>query len=200
MIKRRRNRNRKMKAFVSVLMVVLCGLALAYGLLYARKQYLLTNYPLKYTVLVETYSEKYDLDKYFVYAVIKTESGFNSDAQSNADARGLMQITSDTFDWLKFRHGETDNESITFDDMYEPETNIRYGCYFLGYLRDEFGGINEMAAGYHAGVNRVSTWLSDKNNSADGKTLDNIPISDTAHYVDKINSAYKIYKDLYTKK
>ena len=49
-------------------------------------------YPLEYQTYVERYSAEYGVDKYLVYAVIKTESGFDPDAVSNVGARGLMQI------------------------------------------------------------------------------------------------------------
>ena len=85
-------------------------------------------YPKKYSEYVEYYADKYHLDEYLVYSIIKTESGFRADATSNVDARGLMQITEQTFDWIKTKIAP--DEAIVFDDMYDPETNIRnrHGC------------------------------------------------------------------------
>ncbi len=42
-----------------------------------------------------------------------------------------MQITEVTFDWIKPKIAPT--ESLTFDDLYDPETNIRFGTYFVSY-------------------------------------------------------------------
>ena len=39
-------------------------------------------YPVKYQEYVERYADEYNLDRYLVYAVIKVESGFDSDASS----------------------------------------------------------------------------------------------------------------------
>ena len=150
-------------------------------------------YPIKYTEFVEKYSAEYGIDPELVYAVIKTESSFNPDAVSYADAQGLTQITPETFEWLKFRLGETDKNL----SLYDPETSIKYGAFFLGLLVDEFGDTDTALAAYHAGRGRVNSWLSDNNLSPDGKTLSEIPIPETNHYVKKVNKSLNIYFNLY---
>lgn len=150
-------------------------------------------YPMKYTDYVEKYSSQYGIDEELLYAVIKTESSFNPDAVSNADAVGLTQITPETFDWLKTKLGEKELDiSLT-----DPETSIKYGAFFLSYLLNEFENTDTALAAYHAGRGRVNGWLEDKSISPDGKTLIKIPISETAHYVKKVNKAINVYKNLY---
>ena len=51
-----------------------------------------------------------------------------------------------------------------------------------------------------AGRGQVNEWLADKEYSSDGVHLDVIPISDTAHYVNKIDRAMDTYKKLYDEK
>lgn len=152
-----------------------------------------TLYPMKYTEHVEKYSAEYCVDPELVYAVIKTESSFNPDAVSYANAEGLTQIIPETFDWLKMRLGEEDENLSLFD----PETSIKYGAYFLSYLIDEYENTDTAIAAYHAGVGNVNKWLEDKSISPDGKTLSEIPIPETAHYVKKVNKALNIYNNLY---
>lgn len=154
----------------------------------------LAAHPLMYSELVEKYAEEYGLDKYLLYAVIKTESSFDPEAVSNVGARGLMQIMEETFDWIQFRLGE---ENVTvYDDMFDPETNIRYGGYLLSYLMNKFGNVDCAAAAYHSGIGTVSEWLADPEISKDGETLDVIPARNAAHYVDKINTALEKYHAL----
>lgn len=176
---------------ICVVLAVLIAVAGWFG--YERFQRY--THPIKYENLVEEYSRENGLDKYLVYAVIKTESGFDPTALSNVGARGLMQIMEDTFDWVKFKIGDEDTQYL---DMYDPETNIRYGCWLLGYLYEEFGNVETTMAAYHAGRGQVNQWLSDRNISSDGVHLDDIPISDTAHYVRKIVRAMDTYKKLYS--
>lgn len=150
-------------------------------------------YPMKYTEIVEKYGAEYGVEPELVYAVIKTESSFNPDAVSDARAEGLTQITPETFEWLKSKLGE-ENENLS---LYDPETSIKYGAFFLGYLIDEFENTDTALAAYHAGRGRVNGWLENKKISPDGVTLSEIPIPETAHYVKKVNKALNVYNNLY---
>ena len=108
------------------------------------------EYPRKYSDLVEYYAGKYSLDEKMLYAVIRTESNFDPNAQSSVDARGLMQITEITFDWIKSNIAP--GEELTFDDLYDPETNIRFGSYFFSYCLQRYGNdLATAAAAYHSG-------------------------------------------------
>ena len=189
-------RKRRRNPIMVIIIVALVLLALAAGLLFAFERYLVSTHPIKYQNYVEQYSNEFDVDSFLVYAVIKTESGYRPDAVSNGGARGLMQITEETFDWIKFKLGD---EETTFYDMFDPQTNIRYGCFLLGYLTEEFGNIEATMAAYHAGRGSVNSWLQDKRYSDDGVHLKEIPISDTAYYVEKINRAIIVYHRLYDK-
>lgn len=190
--KKRRKRSR---APLIITIVIIAAALIAIGVYFGYNKYMESAYPIKYQNYVEKYAAENHLDKYFVYAVIKTESGFDPSAESNVGARGLMQIMEDTFDWVKFKSGD---EDTVYYDMYNAETNIRYGCMLLGYLMEEFGNVEAAAAAYHAGRGNVNNWLADKKYSKDGVHLDEIPISDTAHYVDKITKAMDKYVKLYS--
>lgn len=192
------NRYRRKRSKASIIIVGILIFALLIGVagFFGYRYYLSNAYPLEYQEYVERYAKENNIDKYLVYAVIKTESGFRPDAVSNVGARGLMQIMEDTFEWIKFKSG--DNDAVYYD-MYDAENNIKYGCRLLGYLTEEFGNVEAVAAAYHAGRGNVNEWLADKRYSADGIHLDKIPISDTAHYVSKIQKAINKYVKLYDK-
>ena len=150
-------------------------------------------YPREYSEYVEKYAEEYGISEILLYAVINTESGFDKNAVSSADARGLTQITEDTFDWLLMKTGE----DYSFDDLFTPEISIKYGAYFLSLLQEEYAITETVAAAYHAGMGNVSSWLQNPEYSDDGQHLKKIPISDTAHYVDKIINAMEKYNSIY---
>lgn len=188
-----KKRKKKRAGLIAAIIIVAAAL-LGVGAYFGYRQYIIETHPLKYQSYVEKYSAQNGIDKYFAYAVIKTESGFKTDAVSNVGARGLMQIMEETFDWIKYKR---DDDDAVYSDMFNAQKNIDYGCWLLGYLYDEFGTIETAAAAYHAGRGTVNEWLSDKRYSSDGVHLINIPTSDTAHYVDKITNAYKTYKKLY---
>lgn len=149
-------------------------------------------YPIKYSNYVEEYSEYYNLDKYLVYSVIKTESKFNPNARSNKDAKGLMQITDKTANWAAKSIG-LDNVSI-----YDPETNIRMGTWYLNRLSMEFkNDLNLMITAYNGGSGNVRKWLNSSKYSDDGESLEKIPFRETSNYTKKVIENYKKYLEIY---
>lgn len=186
----------KVPIIIAVLLFLVFGAIMGIkGYESVKYDYLKNAYPLKYTEYVEKYSEEYGIDKYVIYSVIKTESGFNPEAVSSVGARGLMQIMEETFDWIKYRLG--DGDEVTYEDMFDPETNIRYGVYLYDYLFEYFGDRDLASAAYNSGIGTVSEWLSDPEYSDDGETLKRIPSKTAQHYVNKINNAYNLYLELY---
>lgn len=191
-------KSKKKTIYWIVVLVLAAAIVILFGKSiydYANEQYIRSTHPMKYTEYVEKYAAEFEVDKYLIYAVIKTESGYNPNAVSNVGARGLMQIMEPTFDWIKYRLG--DDESLTYDSMYDPETNIRYGSYLIGYLMRYYGVQDVAVCAYHAGIGNVDSWLENEEYSNDGVYLLKIPTSDTAHYLDKIKSAEKNYIKLY---
>ncbi len=154
--------------------------------------FLRKTYPQKYAESVEKYTAEYDVPESVVYAVIKTESGFIPDAVSQKGAIGLMQITPDTFDWLCSKTGDEANSLL----LYEPDTNIRYGTYFLSLLHNEYKAWDTVYAAYNAGRGRVNSWLASEEYNNNGR-LKNIPYEETASYVKKVEKAQSVYARLY---
>jgi len=152
-------------------------------------------YPTHYSEYVERYSALNNLPPSLVYAVIRTESGFRTDAYSFAGAKGLMQITEDTFHWIIFREGKS--EYMHFDILYDPETNIRFGTALLRMHLDEFGSVRNAMSAYHAGRGSLQSWLANPEFSANGIEIDYIPFNTTRWYVDRVIETAETYRLLY---
>lgn len=131
---------KRKRSILAPILALLLVLALAGTLLFSafRDKIEHWEYPQRFTEYVEYYAGKYGIDPMILYAFIRTESNFDPNADSDAGARGLMQITEVTFDWIKMKIAPT--ESLTFDDLYDPETNIRFGSYFVSYCLDRYSG------------------------------------------------------------
>ena len=95
-------------------------------------------YPRKYSRQVEQWAAEYELDPLLVYAFIRTESGFDPAATSSVEARGLMQMTEETFIWLRSKIAP--DEGLLFANLYDPETSIRFGCYYLHLCMERYNG------------------------------------------------------------
>lgn len=175
-----------------VLVVALCMLPPV------RRQIRLLLYPCRYSAYVEQWAQEYALDPLLVYSFIRTESGFDSGATSSVGARGLMQMTEETFDWLRSKIAS--DEELTFDDLYEPDMSIRFGCYYLHLCMERYDNdISTAAAAYHSGWGTVDTLLQMEEHSADGVTLQGFPYNQMSHYVQKISKCYAVYTELYGK-
>ena len=147
-------------------------------------------YPLAYEEHITKYANEYGLDKFLIMAVIRTESDFVPDAHSGM-AGGLMQLTEETAAWNAERIG------IEVYDYMDPETNIMLGCHYLRYLIDHYGVIDTALAAYNGGMGNVYSWLSDERYSIDGKSLVEIPFTETKNYVIRVNEAWTYYRENY---
>lgn len=193
-----RARHARLPRRLAPALAALVVLLLAVGILVTavgRNQLAEMEYPRRYEKYVTYYADKYDLDPLVLYAFIRTESNFDPEAESNAGARGLMQITEITFDWIKSRIAPT--ESLTFDDLYDPEVNIRFGSYYVAYCLLEYGDLATAAAAYHSGLGTVGELLANPDYSADGRTLKEFPYPQMRRYVHKITTSYAHYCEIY---
>ena len=174
---------------------------LAAVLLYftGRQVYIITMkalYPIDYSEYVQKYSREYGVKESLIYAVINCESSFDSNAVSYAGAKGLMQITPETFEWLQTNTPE--DEQLSSDELFVPETAIKYGTLLLSLHLQEFAGdVGTAMAAYHAGRGIVNKWLEESEHSDDGATLGNIPYGDTNSYVKKVIKGEEVYQKLY---
>ncbi len=182
---------RLLPLFLLILLIPIVGLTI--GVLNSLEHEI---YSLEYERYVETASKNYGVDSYLIFAVIKTESGFNPDAISNVGARGLMQITEETFDWIQLQIDP--GGEYNYDDMYEPDVNIEFGSYYISRCLERYDNdISTAVAAYHSGWGTVDGLLENPEYSDDGKTLKVFPYEQMNHYVDKINANYKSYLSIY---
>lgn len=192
---RRRKRILRVIGFgvMTVLALAICALCL--WLMFGREpEPMIMTYPTEYQDLIRQYAEENDLEPAYVASVILAESSYRPDAVSSVGAQGLMQIMPDTGVWIAGKFDEEYAEGCLFD----PETNVRYGCWYLGFLMNRYDGSMRCASSaYHAGQGTVDRWLADPLYSSDGETLDVIPSDATGTYVERILKYYEGYEEIY---
>ena len=85
-------------------------------------------------------AKRADIHAEIVLAIIEIESGFDRYAISHTGARGMMQV----MPFWKKEIGRTD------DNLFNADTNLRYGCTILKYYLDkENGKVAEALARYN---------------------------------------------------
>ena len=162
----------------------------------AAYQKIVDGHPVYFTDLIAQYAAEYNLQPGFMTAIILNESSFRTDAESGVGARGLMQLMPDTAQWIA---GKLDVSGYSFDRMYDAESNIRFGAWYLNYLSKLFRGDPvAVACAYHAGQSTVASWLSDRSISPDGVSLpiENLPDGPTKTYAGRVTRDYGIYDAL----
>jgi Rod binding domain-containing protein len=90
--------------------------------------------------LVEEAAATHGVDSTVIRAVIAAESGGNPNAQSNKDAKGLMQLRDSTA------------AALGVNRVFDPRENVFGGTKYLRQLLDQFDGDLDLAlASYNAG-------------------------------------------------
>ncbi|ESQ14585.1 MAG: hypothetical protein N838_00515 [Thiohalocapsa sp. PB-PSB1] len=94
--------------------------------------------------MVRQLAPEYQLNPNLVLAVVEAESNFDSQAQSNKNAQGLMQLIPATA------------QRFGVNDVWDPEQNLRGGMAYLRWLMSHFEGDLELVlAAYNAGEGAV---------------------------------------------
>ena len=195
-LSRRQKLVRKVIKGIVAAILVLGISALGLWLLFDKQpQTTVETYPVEYETFIRTYAWENDIPAAYVASVILAESSYRPEVVSHADARGLMQLLPSTGKWIAGKYGE----DFTEEDLFDPEINIRYGCWYLGFLMDRYDGDMRCASSaYHAGQGTVDKWLANYEYSSDGKHLDVIPSEATRTYVNRILKYYEKYEEIYS--
>ncbi|MBO5888727.1 MAG: lytic transglycosylase domain-containing protein [Clostridia bacterium] len=138
----------------------------------------------KYLKEIEYYSKLYGVEKHLVLAVIKTESNFNENAISNKGALGIMQIMPNTANFIAKKLGDSSYNLLDY------KTSIKYGVYYLSYLKNKFNNEYEIICAYNAGEGRVLSWIN-----LGILSENSVPFKETETYLKMV----KLRKFLYSK-
>ena len=153
-------------------------------------------YPLHYSQYVFSESAKYkDINPFLVFALIRQESLFDSNARSVSDASGLMQLIYPT---AKIVSGELGLNLRSKEVLYEPKVNIKIGEQYLNSLVEMFDSPVFAVASYNAGPNAVKRWKQNFPPNDIDLFIENIPYEETKNYVKRVFSNYWTYLYIYT--
>ena len=150
-------------------------------------------FPKKYVDYISHYSIEYGVDSYIIASVINIESGYDSNSLSQAGAIGLMQLLPST----AFDMADRLDMSISEDDLYNEEINIKLGTFYLSYLLEIFNGnLTNTLASYNWGMQNVKNWLNKGNIDSFGNIIE-IPVKETKDYLKKYDVNEFVYKNIY---
>ena len=146
-------------------------------------------YPTAYLPLIRNYAGS--VDPFLAAAIIREESQYEIRALSRAGAVGLMQVMPATAQSMAKKNGGGD---IGRDDLFDYETNIRFGVKYLDHLIEQFAGnITQVVASYNAGPQAVSSWMAKYAGKDQDEFVEMIPYQETRQYVKRVLRSYREY-------
>ena len=152
-------------------------------------------FPIPYRKALEEYSREYSLDPYLVAALVRQESEFNARAVSRSNAYGLAQVLPSTGRQLSRKLGM---RGFRANMLFQPDTNLHMGTYYLRTLLDQLQGQSEQAlASYNAGKRHVTTWLTWNQFREPAEFVETIPFNETRNYVQTVLRNADVYRRLY---
>ncbi|HEY6781348.1 MAG TPA: lytic transglycosylase domain-containing protein, partial [Thermoleophilaceae bacterium] len=150
--------------------------------------------PLRHDDIIRQQAADKGVNAALVAAVIYEESRFR-DQTSHAGARGLMQITPATADFIA---RQTGGNRFVQEDLATPQINIAYGTYYLRYLLDRYDGNETLAvAAYNAGHGNVDAWVRAAGGEDAFDAERDIPFPETRAYVANVLERRDQYRDHY---
>ena len=153
-------------------------------------------YPLYYTDLLQKHTTKYEIDPFFVAAMIREESRYNAEIVSYAGAIGLMQIMPATGQHIANR---LKMPKFSKNMLYQPDLNVQMGTWYMKSLMDQFDNNHALVAGaYNGGPGRMRRWIKAKQIPDLDEFIEDIGIDQTRRHIKKVIDSYIIYQQLYS--
>jgi soluble lytic murein transglycosylase len=140
-------------------------------------------YPQPYDPEVNAAARQSALPTDLIYGVMRQETLFRADAQSGANARGLLQLLPET---ARMTARKFNMPIPTAEDLFKPAINVPLGAVYLKSLVDGFDAQIPFAlASYNAGPAAVRRWLPQQAMETD-IWIENIPFNETRAYVQRV--------------
>ena len=135
------------------------------------------------------------VDPFLIRALIWRESRFNPQTHGDADEHGLMQVTPEVGQmWAKANK----IENFKDDDLYDPETNIRAGTWYLNRAIKKWSQTDDPVAfalaEYNAGRSNALKWVDPAAPDSSSAFLDRITFPSTRKYVEVIMEKREQYR------
>jgi soluble lytic murein transglycosylase len=149
-------------------------------------------YPMVYLPTIRALSGD-GFDPFLAAAIIREESQYDARAVSRVGAIGLMQVMPATAQAVAQLQGG----AVSRDDLFDRETNIRYGVRYLEQLLRRFNGnLVHAIAAYNTGPSVVATWVQKFGDREPDEFVEMIPYQETRQYVRRVLRSYREYRRL----
>jgi soluble lytic murein transglycosylase len=154
------------------------------------------RYPVPHRDALALATRQWGMDEAMMYAIIRQESRFMTEARSRAGALGLMQLMPSTARWVA---RQIPIQPFNTDMLVRPEVNVTMGTYYFGRVLADLGHPIMATAAYNAGPGRARRWRDDK--PLEGAIYaETIPFNETRDYVKQVFTNAWFYRHRLTGK
>lgn len=150
-------------------------------LIIARAPRILKKGLKKYLQLALHFSQKYQVDPFWILSIMWVESHFDPTVKSPVNASGLMQIMPETSFWLNLLLARPLDQKVAYELTKDPIHNVQLGTFYLKRLLKKFrGNYVHATVAYNMGpgyTKRRLRW--------------GLPVGKKNLYLNKVRRAYK---------
>lgn len=153
-------------------------------------------FPIPFRQLVTQAAKDTGVERHFIWAIMREESGFNAAVQSWAAAIGLMQLILPTA--KRMRDKKKKEDAVTRDSLKIPAINIRLGSRYLAHVKKQTGAHWALVpAGYNAGGGALKRWLDARGDLPLDLFVETIPFQEARWYTKRVVSSWATYRALH---
>jgi soluble lytic murein transglycosylase len=152
-------------------------------------------YPRAYRDVVEGSARHESIDAYFLWSIMRRESGFVPTARSGARARGLMQLLTRTARRVALVTGRPLPHPRS---LYQPANIVPLAAWYLSSLAGRFGDAALAAAAYNAGTSATAQWARALADTPLDEFVELMPYKETRGYVKGVIGDYLAYRAIYS--
>lgn len=146
------------------------------------------SYAAPWPAVVDAAAKTASVPPSFVYAIMRTESGFDDDAVSVAGAKGALQLLPSVARAVGKRVPHSGHDDV--DD------HVQLGAGMLGLLLKEHGSLLLAAAAYNGAPEHAQSWVQRFGALPVDVFVERIPFRETRDYVKRVLAVEAVYRGL----
>ncbi len=138
----------------------------------------------------------FKIDRALLYALMRQESKFKTEATSRVGARGLMQLMPRTASYIARDRSLRYRGAKGRDRLYEPGYNLRLGQSYVSYLIDKSaqGDLFKLAAAYNGGPGNLRRWSKKMEIEDPLLFIESIPNRESRDFVEHVLTNFWVYR------
>ena len=148
------------------------------------------SYAMPWDDVVDAAAARSAVPRSFVYAIMRSESGFDASASSSRGARGALQLLPSVARAVAARDARLPNDSRGVVD------DVALGSALLGLMVKEHGSMLVAAAAYNGAPENAQAWVKRFGHLPVDVFVERVPFKETRDYIKRVLAVEAVYRGL----